>query len=190
MRLTLLSLFLMNAILVGSVNGAVVDFILTGPGGVGLTSGSQPFVPSNPGRGGMGLSGISFDTVKNPSTNLFGLSLDIQWSNLSSNVTAAEIRGDASSNSSNTLVSPTVLVNLFSIATFNPSPNGGYAGLVDLTEPTAMLLLNGNTYINISTVNNPTGEIRGQLVAVPEPAGFTALAMVLVGCLTLRHRKV
>jgi hypothetical protein len=45
-------------------------------------------------------------------------------------------------------------------------------------------LLNGKYYINIHTANNGGGEIRGFLVAVPEPSGalLGAAGLGLLAC--------
>lgn len=50
-------------------------------------------------------------------------------------------------------------------------------------------LLAGNTYINIHTPAHPGGEIRGQLIPVPEPMSLIGLSTGL-GLLLLRRRKV
>lgn len=50
-------------------------------------------------------------------------------------------------------------------------------------------LLAGNTYINIHTPAHPGGEIRGQLIPVPEPITLLGLSTGL-GLLVLRRRKV
>ncbi|GIV17774.1 MAG: hypothetical protein KatS3mg022_3209 [Armatimonadota bacterium] len=50
-------------------------------------------------------------------------------------------------------------------------------------------LLAGNTYINIHTPAHPGGEIRGQLIPVPEPMSLAGLSAGL-GLLLLRRRKV
>lgn len=49
-------------------------------------------------------------------------------------------------------------------------------------------LLAGNTYINIHTPAHPGGEIRGQLIPVPEPATLIGLSTGL-GLFLLRRRK-
>lgn len=52
--------------------------------------------------------------------------------------------------------------------TFSGSVNGLTAGQIND-------IINGNTYINITDPVFPSGEIRGQIVTVPEPASFALL---------------
>jgi hypothetical protein len=61
-----------------------------------------------------------------------------------------------------------------------------------LTDALAQSLLSGNTYFNLHTTTFPGGEIRGQIVAVPEPGVMPLLAtgaLVLGGAARRRQRK-
>ena len=60
--------------------------------------------------------------------------------------------------------------------------SGTYEGSGTMTAGQITDLNNGNVYINISDSVYPSGEIRGQLEAVPEPS---ALALLAVGSLGL-----
>jgi len=61
-----------------------------------------------------------------------------------------------------------------------------------LTQAEAALIagiLNGTTYLNIHTVNFPSGEIRGQLEAVPEPTTLLLLGTTMAGLGLARWKR-
>ncbi len=50
-------------------------------------------------------------------------------------------------------------------------------------------LLSGNLYLNVHTVAYPAGEIRGQIIAVPEPAAVLLIGAGLVGLIGMGKRR-
>ncbi len=79
--------------------------------------------------------------------------------------------------------------DLTSIATFNGTFFTNNGGTVALAEAAFLNGLNsGQTYVNIHNINFPSGEIRGQLAPVPEPATILVLCSGL-GFLAWRKRR-
>jgi hypothetical protein len=65
--------------------------------------------------------------------------------------------------------------------------SGTFSGGGSLTNQQVMDMLGGNTYINIRDSVYPSGEIRGQIFAVPEPGSLAILGGV--GLLAMRRRR-
>jgi hypothetical protein len=66
--------------------------------------------------------------------------------------------------------------------------SGTFSGSVgSLTAGQIADVLAGNTYLNIADSVFPSGEIRGQILAVPEPASIAILGGV--GLLSMRRRR-
>jgi hypothetical protein len=80
--------------------------------------------------------------------------------------------------------------DLTDAASFNGTyvtANGGTAAGAEAALATAMA--DGKAYLNIHTNVVPGGEIRGFLVAVPEPASAALVAAAVVGCLAPARRR-
>jgi hypothetical protein len=71
-----------------------------------------------------------------------------------------------------------------------PLPLGSPISLdTTITAAQANDLLNGLWYVNIHSTVAPGGEIRGQLMPVPEPSTYAAVASILLGAVMfLRYR--
>lgn len=86
------------------------------------------------------------------------LNYDIPYSGLTTNVTAAAIRGPASSTGNADVIIP---------LTGFTGMSGRKRGTVTVSNPDyRSYILAGQTYVNIVTTNNPDGEIRGQITPV------------------------
>ncbi|MES2923367.1 MAG: CHRD domain-containing protein [Verrucomicrobiota bacterium] len=166
----------------------VIQFDLTGTAGNGLLFGNEPAVASG-GSGGEIGAGITYNDV----TNLLDLT-NVGWgssqgfTNLSSLANnshihgpVANINGNGFTQTAGVLVTLTRSTDAVTGGTFtNP--------LQTITEAQEVDLLNGRWYINLHTVNNPGGEIRGFLVAVPEPTA-SLLGLLGLGSFAMRRRR-
>ena len=88
---------------------------------------------------------------------------------------------------------------LFDIPVTFETPEGGglyfgtFSGSVTLTGPEIAELNNFGLYLNITTPTQnpltPGGEVRGQIVPVPEPATMTLMGVGSLAWLAIRRRK-
>lgn len=163
-------------------NAAIINFDVLGKGGSGLLPTNE--VPSfplvgNEGTGGEIGSGLTYDTDTNR------LNINIGWgsaqgfTDLSSNV---GINSDGFpighihkvSDPSDPFNSAGGVIfdlgnNSEPIIFTNNGLSGTITGFIDLTAEEEDTLFARQFYFNIHTVNYPGGEIRGNLVPVPEP---------------------
>jgi len=66
---------------------------------------------------------------------------------------------------------------------------GTFSGSGALTAPQITDLNNGNLYVNIRSAVFPNGEIRGQLIAVPEPSTLALMGAGSLALLAARRRQ-
>jgi CHRD domain len=168
-------------------HATTIQFNLIGTAGSGLLFGNEPAVASG-GSGGEIGTGITFDDVSNLLTVNVGWGSSQGFANLSSLANNSHIHGPtASNNGSGFTQTAGVLFNL--TRSSNAVTGGTFTDApILLTAPQATDLLNGKYYINIHTVNNGGGEIRGFIVPVPEPA-TSILGAVALGSFALRRRR-
>jgi len=89
------------------------------------------------------------------------LAFNITYSGLSGTATAAHLHGPAVSS---TNASAQIDLAPFSGGAFGT--NGGFSGVVQLSQAQRIMILSGQAYFNIHTAANPGGEARGQLAPV------------------------
>mgnify|MGYP002625119415 CR=1 FL=1 len=108
---------------------------------------------------------------------------NIQWTPLEGNITVAHFHGPAAPGAN-----AGVQVNFGAISGLT-SPS---AGSTNITAQQANDLLGGLWYINIHSDRDAVtmgGEIRGQVLLIPEPATLVTFAVMLLGTATCRWRR-
>jgi hypothetical protein len=182
-------LTLMVCSLASMSQAATIQFNLIGTAGPGLLPGNEPAVASG-GTGGEIGTGITFDDVSNLLTINVGWGSSQGFADLSSAANNSHIHVTASNNGFNGVSNFTQTGGV--VFTLTRSSNAVSGGMITnapilLNAAQKADLLNGKYYINIHTVNNGGGEMRGFLV-VPEP-GSALLGMVALGAFSLRRRR-
>lgn len=193
MKKTLLSLALFLGVL-GSLQAALIQYDMQGSSQPGLHHLNEPAVAS----GGIG-------GEINGGTNGFGIYLNdvtlqlfvnVGWgtgngfaNDMTGAATASHIHGPTAGNNGGGGFTQTAGV-LFNLARVNSSANAGVIQTaVTLSAAQVTDLNNGKYYINVHTAVNGGGEMRGFLVAVPEPSTYALGGLGLLGLLALRMRR-
>lgn len=199
MRRAVISAIGLSAALAG-VHAATFNFDLTGPAGSGLLPGNA--VPPAVGSTASGfeyLGGFTYDDVTKQ------LQVNADWGtafgggDLTGNFVAGTLNGPATQSTA----APTLYTFNDSSSGYSPQDPGGFGktGFISynltLSDQGAYLvpqqeadLLAGKWYFNVASSVYTTGEIRGQLTAVPEPREYAMIAgLGLVGFAWYRRVK-
>jgi len=196
MKYILLLLALMEGLLLVPVTHATpIHFAVT-------LSGASEVPPVSPAGTGQAL--ITLDPVAQT------LQLNITFSGLTSNTQAAHIHCCLAipfSTGVNIGVATTVpaftgfplgvtsgnysspVFDLTQAGIYNPAFVTAQGGIPQAEAAFISGLLTGRTYLNLHTVNSPSGEIRGFLFATPEPASLVLLGLGLCVVVLMRHRR-
>jgi CHRD domain len=172
---------------VASAQAATLAVDLQGKGGFGLLPGNEnATLAGTPGTGGELGSGILFNDVTNVLTINVGWGSANGFTNLTGNANGGHLHGPtASAGTAAFTEDAPVWIPLDSVTGWNPNAtSGGFNGSVTLSDPQETALLQGRLYMNVHTPTNGGGEIRGNLVVVPEPSmvcyfAFAAAAFLL-----------
>ena len=172
-----------------STHAAQIHFALSPPGtdvAVGLSPSNEvPVVTNSIGSGNTISNGIVFDTDTSILHLAVGYGSAAGFTDLTGEPTSMHIHSPAAPGEN-----ASVLVNLqpYNVPATNPAQGGMILG--DIPYPTNAVadLMAGSNYLNIHTVLNPGGEIRGQLIqflVANGPPSVTCPAASTVECGTL-----
>lgn len=171
-----------------TAQAGLIQFDLIGRAGPGLLPGNEPGSITG-GTGGEIGAGIFFDDVLLQLTiSNVGWGSSQGFSDLSSAANNSHIHGPTASNNGSGFTQ-TAGVQFTLTRSSNAVTGGTFTNPpLQYTASQATDLMNGKHYINIHTANNGGGEMRGFLVAVPEPTTGALVALGAAGLLVRRRR--
>jgi hypothetical protein len=177
MKKTLAVLAVVNGLL--ATQAAVFNFDIE-PGGLnGLNERPTPVITLATGDEVAGHPSMSLDTATHQVTLNYGWGTDNGFTDLSDAFTATHIHGPAPLTSA-----ASVLYDLGSFVNQTTASDGTVFGTLQLIAGAGGLsiaqqeadLQNGLWYVNVHSASHTSGEIRGQLVPVPEPQTYAVIA--------------
>jgi len=187
--------FISALLLLGVVAGAeaaITQFDLRGKAGNGLLGGNENgTLLGTPGSGGEVLPGIFFDDTANT------LTINVKWgsvngfTDLTGDTILGHLHGPTASGAPASFnENASVKYTLRGLPGWNDSASaGGFSGTISILAGDVAPLFNGQFYFNAHTSLNGGGEIRGNLVPVPEPSTFALIGLGMGGLVCLLRRR-
>ena len=184
-------IFLVVFSAVVQANAATIQFDLMGTSGTGLLGGNQFPAVAGGGSGGEIGAGILFNDVTLVLTINTGWGSGNGFTDLTGTATAGHLHGPTTDGGTASFTENAgVKYSLDSLAGWNPSlSSGGFLGSVTILGSDVPALLNGQIYMNVHTPINGGGEIRGNLIVVPEPSVAALAALGALGLLLCRRLR-
>ena len=133
-------------------------------------------------------AGISYDDVTKVLSFDFAYGAAFGHTDLVGNWTASHIHGPGLVNFPAVNSNGGVQIDLAGFHTPSGSNSGRFTGSSVLTVTQEQLLIDNSLYVNIHSDVHPGGEVRAQLVLVPEPSTFALLTGIAMIVVALRRR--
>ncbi|MEM1085249.1 MAG: CHRD domain-containing protein [Verrucomicrobiota bacterium] len=156
---------------------------------LGLGAANETAQPASAASGGEIGGGLTYDDVTNVLSFEFAYGSDFGFNDLLGNWTLTHLHAPGPVNFPAMNGSGGVIHDLAGFHTPGSSTKtGSFDGSVVLTPTQEQDLFDNEIYINIHSSDFGAGEIRGQLVVVPEPS-TSMLALGAAGLLLVRRRR-
>jgi hypothetical protein len=154
--------------------------------GIGLSGLNEPGQFTGVGTGNIFGAGITYNDVSNLLTFDFAYGSAFSFTDLAGNLTVMHIHAPGNVNFPAANTNGGVILDLASFHTASGTKSGRITGSTVLDSTNETRLLDNQLYVNIHSTAYAGGEIRGQIVLIPEPS--TAL-LGLLGSVALVARR-